>query len=147
MKRRVTLRRVEFGPDYALGVLEIPRDGAAPLRYSTMERSWRGNRGNVSCVPTGDYPCAILSSPRYGLRYHLDPDAILPRTHILFHAGNWPRNTQGCILPGMSAGHLEGERAVLDSTRALREIEAEMGGQPFVLHIVIGYPETGTGAH
>jgi hypothetical protein len=39
-------------------------------------------------------------SPRYGETFEI---TLVPgRTHILFHWGNYPSNTEGCVLLGTS---------------------------------------------
>ena len=126
---RVGLERVEAADGHTLGRLRLP----GGLRLWTLEPPWRDNRVNESCIPAGRYLCVLRQSPRFGLRYWLqDTD---PRSYVLAHAGNLPRHTRGCILPGMRRGWLGGQRAVLNSRRALRILESGMGGRPFWLEI------------
>ena len=129
--RTIRLVRVERTLDHTLGRLTLP-DGS---QYWTMEKPWRQNASNVSCVPVGRYRFYQKQSPKYGFRYHLDDAEIAPRSHCLMHVGNWARNTMGCFLPGMGAGHLADTRAVLNSGRALEEIERRLDGAEHVLEI------------
>ena len=146
---QVTLHRCDFGPEHIIGRLRITHDDTGrSLDLWTMERPWRNNRYNESCIPTGDYECRMGKSPRFGDCYYLDPRRVSPRTHILFHAGNCASDTRGCILPGLERGSIDGKPAVLNSRLALRKLEKQCMGEPFILRIVIGYPEgTGYGVH
>ncbi len=127
--RTATLERLESTDAYTLGRLFA--DG---LLLHTLEPSWRDNARGVSCIPPGRYECERRKSPRYGETYWLlDTD---PRQFILIHPGNVVRHTKGCILPGQRVGWLEGQRAVLLSRTAVREIEDYFGHQSFELEII-----------
>lgn len=54
-------------------------------------------------VPPGTYQIEIRHSPRFNrpLPHLLNTE---PRTDILIHSGNWPRDTDGCILVGLQVG-------------------------------------------
>ena len=59
------------------------------------------------------------------------------RDHILFHAGNTHKNTNGCILLGMQYGKLGYESAVLASRSAFLQFMDRMGNAPEAQLIVI----------
>ncbi len=53
------------------------------------------------CIPEGQYGAIVAFFP------HMGEDAVLlsgtePRTGIFIHVGNYPKNTEGCILVGLS---------------------------------------------
>lgn len=54
-------------------------------------------------IPVGTYSIEIRYSPRFNrpLPHLLE---VPGRTDILIHAGNWPRDTEGCILVGLQKG-------------------------------------------
>lgn len=54
-------------------------------------------------IPAGTYSVEIRYSPRFKrpLPHLLD---VPGRSDILIHAGNWPRDTEGCILVGLQLG-------------------------------------------
>ena len=127
--RTATLKRLESTDAYTLG--RLIADG---LAVHTLEPPWRDNARGLSCIPPGRYDCERRVSPRYGETYWLrDTD---PRQFILIHPGNLARHTRGCILPGQRVGRLEGQRAVLLSRAAVREIEAVFANEPFTLEII-----------
>lgn len=74
-------------------------DGARLICY-TLEPPWMNNEQFVSCIPPGVYRAVWQKSPGHGWCYGLLN--VPGRTEILFHAGNYLRDTEGCILPGLS---------------------------------------------
>jgi Family of unknown function (DUF5675) len=66
-------------------------------------------------IPTGTYNIEITFSPRFQRMLPL-LDSVPGRTDIRIHAGNWPRDTEGCILVGLGIGDsmLTQSRAALD---------------------------------
>lgn len=104
--------------------------------FHILEPPWKDNASNVSCVPAGRYECTFLprsASGKYRNVYHVR--SVPTRTGILIHQGNVVRHTLGCLIIGLSRGHLAGEPAVLNSRTALRRFVEEMGRDPFTLHI------------
>nr|WP_321513145.1 DUF5675 family protein [uncultured Pseudodesulfovibrio sp.] len=75
-------------------------EGRVVLRHETLENPWLDNARNISCIPAGEYVCRRVISPKYGETFEI---TFVPgRTHILFHWGNYPDNTEGCVLLGSS---------------------------------------------
>tara|TARA_R110000772_G_scaffold76180_1_gene164772 strand:+ start:1748 stop:2137 length:390 start_codon:yes stop_codon:yes gene_type:complete len=70
------------------------------FELATLENPWQNNEPYVSCIPEGDYICKRVDSPRYGNTFQVQD--VEGRTHILFHWGNYERNTLGCILVGLT---------------------------------------------
>lgn len=111
------------------------------LTLSTVELPWRENRSNVSCIPAGEYQCSIVRSPRFGRVFHVRD--VPGRSAILIHAGNfagdekrgWRTNSYGCILPGLRAGRLGSQEAVLCSRAAVSELLWALDEKPFTLVI------------
>jgi len=67
-------------------------------RIWTIERPWRDNIKQQSCIPEGEY----------GLKVHtgrIQPailiDGVPNRTAILFHSANYASELMGCIAPGL----------------------------------------------
>ncbi len=116
MIKKVELIRCEQSKAGTFGVLQIDKI----VTCVTLERPWKNNAVNVSCVPAGDYMCKRINSPRHGITFEVEN--VKGRTHILFHIGNRIKNSKGCILTGSRFGVLgKGRnkgRAVLDSTKA-----------------------------
>ena len=121
------LHREEHRADRTLGRLRL-YDASGGVRFDgwALEPPWRGNRRGVSGIPCGLYDLAHRYTARRGR--HLLVLGTAPRTYILLHAGNWPRDTQGCILPGLRRADLDGDRGpeVASSRAALRRIVAAL---------------------
>ena len=108
----------------------------------TLELPWRGNRPNLSHIPSGKYALSVRHSPKYGQVYHVE--AVPGRTHILLHHGNFAgdrlrgyrTHSAGCILLGSRKGKLHGQRAVLGSKIARRKFELAMNFQTTTLEII-----------
>lgn len=69
----------------------------------TLELPWNQNKRNESCIPAGYYTCRrkIASSGKTGgLPDTFEVVDVKDRDGILFHVGNYPADTQGCILLG-----------------------------------------------
>lgn len=119
----LTLTRLVSDDEGTLGVLEV---GGRQLW--TMELPWRDNARCLSCIPAGRYRLSRVVSPRFGQSVAVRD--VPGRSHILFHAGNWAgnvekglrSNSKGCIMPGLRHGRLLGQRAVLVSRPAFRQV-------------------------
>ena len=89
----------------------------------TLEREWKDNERDKSCIPAGDYLCARTDSPKFGRVFELT--GVRDRSHILIHKGNLLKDTTGCILVGEKFEPLEGKPAVLSSGDAFQELMEE----------------------
>jgi hypothetical protein len=102
---------------------------------TTLEPPWFDNMQNTSCIPTGQYLCSSVNSPKFGHTYEIRH--VPNRDSILFHAGNRVRDTQGCILLAQYPGKLRGDRAVLNSGATFSEFLRRLDGvYTFCLTIV-----------
>jgi len=85
-----------------------------------LERSWEGNKPNISCVPEGVYLVDRDKKGRFRL-YKIREGQIPTRTDIEFHAGNNALlHSNGCILPcmfiknGLGVSSIEACNKILD---------------------------------
>jgi hypothetical protein len=93
----------------------------------TLELPWRDNARCLSCIPTGTYPLRLRDEGGFAQRYgHAMVEIVVPdRSFILFHRGNYHRDTKGCILVGNSYGYDtvgDGAPTVWNSTKTYNEI-------------------------
>jgi hypothetical protein len=84
----------------------------------TLEPPDKENKSNISSIPVGQYTCERYASPTYGDTWEVQD--VTERFNILFHAGNFMKNTKGCILLAEKFGKLYGSRAVLNSGETFR---------------------------
>lgn len=118
-----TLTRIDSNDERTLGLLRV-----GGQVYATLERPWRQNARNVSCIPAGQYDCEYLprsASGKYRQVWHVL--GVPDRGGILIHNGNTVSHTRGCILVGLRHGVLAGASAVLNSRTAMRKLLAQIG--------------------
>lgn len=87
-------------PDCILGQLFVFDDTKMRLfTCFTLELPYRNNAKNVSCIPMGKYRMTPIQHNKFG--HCLRLVSVKDRSGILIHAGNYPIDTKGCILPGL----------------------------------------------
>ena len=67
---------------------------------ATLELPWKDNKKEVSCIDSGYYTNVKQFSAAGKLGKRLEIPDVPGRTDIRFHAGNYPKDTKGCILVG-----------------------------------------------
>ena len=67
---------------------------------ATLELPWKNNKKDVSCIDSGYYTNVKQFSSTGKLGKRLEIPNVPGRTGILFHVGNYPKDTEGCILVG-----------------------------------------------
>ena len=138
MTFRLTLHRLHYS-DRAIGGLlyNVPAEDGTFTTLYTLELPWRDNHPTESCVQGGEYLCKKYPSEKFGERYILT--GVPDRDGILIHPGNYPWNTEGCILlgtgPGSTREHGEIYPAVCQSAIACEKLQAAFGFRDFLLRI------------
>jgi len=67
--------------------------------FKTMELSYKGNRRNISSIPTGRYQMKWTFSPRF-MKYTYEIMNVPNRSGIRIHSANWYSQLNGCIALG-----------------------------------------------
>ncbi len=102
------LKRIAKKDDYTIGHLYIMEKGKPAYFCDTMEPTWRMVKahGNYkvngrTAIPEGRYPVLITKSPKF--KRWLPLLFGVPHFEgIRIHAGNFPKDTRGCILVGQN---------------------------------------------
>ena len=70
----------------------------------TLELPYRDNQRSISSIPAGEYKVNLRPARQSATRdyLHLIVKEVPNRSYILFHRGNKPSHTRGCILVGQS---------------------------------------------
>lgn len=108
---RYHLLRNELGLECTLGTLF--RWGGKT--FTTLERPWKNNQSNLSCIPKGVYKVVRHNSSEFPNTWRLL--SVPNREGILIHVGNYPQDTKGCILIGLeyaSKTSIRSSRKALD---------------------------------
>ena len=109
---KLELVRVKERHDATLGVLCIDDYP----RMVTLEKPWLGNQKDISCIPIGKYNISRHDSPKFGETFLVE--RVKERSNILFHKGNIPFDTKGCILVGMEYSPTLGTSMIEQSKEA-----------------------------
>lgn len=116
----------------ALRTLGTFRDASGHVICQTLELPWRDNAVNISCVQAGTYTCRLLWSPKHGKTLYWIT-GIPGRADVEVHIGNEPKDTDGCVLCGLSRE----PDAVDNSTIAFGQFMAFLNNVPtFTLTIM-----------
>jgi len=100
----------------------------------SLERPWKNNRVNVSCVPAGVYIVRSEYSPKFE-RDCYELQNVPGRTEIKFHPFSRIIKSLGCIGLGLRVEYLPNDQMLKDSRKAIEHMEQLMDGQPFELVI------------
>ena len=95
----------------------------------TLENPWLDNQRNVSCIPEGEYPVRLRLARESATReyLHLLVQDVPNRDYILFHRGNFPKDTRGCILVGQGTQQDVVNNSTLAMDLVMKEI-LNLGG-------------------
>lgn len=147
----LVLKRIARRETYTIGRLYV--DG---VRFcDTLEDTDRGlrqdmalpvlrakKRKGVTAIPTGRYRVTLgVKSPKYSTRKQYEfCQGYVPRLinvpcydGILIHIGNYPKDTEGCILVGKNTK----VGAVLESAKTFRELYAILKGVKDSIYITV----------
>lgn len=133
----VTLKRFSDDGKQALGDLSY-----GSFNCKTLERPWKNNQSNISCIPTGVYECKYTFSPRL-LKYTYEILNVPNRTGIRLHSGNYAfklngkPDIYGCILLGNGYNDINGDsvKDIINSRVTISLFEKCMNKKPFTLII------------
>ena len=96
----------------------------------TLERPYFNNLRNISCIPEGVYPVRLRLPRESATRdyIHLLVQDVPDRDWILFHRGNYPYQSQGCILVGLGSQQDFVSNSVLAMDLLIKEV-IHLGGE------------------
>lgn len=112
----LAIKRIAHREDGVFGVLLLE---GRPIAV-TLERPWLDNRKGESCIPTGEYTCVRVNSPKFGQTWMVRD--VPGRSEILFHSGNTFVDSHGCILVAERFSvWSDGSTSIADSRAAMAE--------------------------
>lgn len=120
-------------PLFELDRFEITSEGAFGILLHrgefvafTLERTYENPGEPVVKIPPGTHSCTLTEYHHGG--YKTYEIKVFGHTRLLFHAGNFEDDSDGCILLGSKIGVLDGKAAVLESRAAFERFMAAAGG-------------------
>lgn len=131
----LVLTRAFEDDDCTLGMIQVRDEAIFHDPIYTLENPNRGEtvKGSRSRIAAGHYICKPFSGVRFANVFEVTE--VEGRSHILIHAGNTERETDGCILVGLGAGQLNGQKAVLRSQDAMSLLRSILKQKEFSLLI------------
>ena len=123
---KVVVIRHKGNDNYSLGnCLVIDEDsGDIVFKKKSLERGWRDNENNVSCIPPGEYIMRQDFSPKFN-KYLWEIYGVAGRSECKFHAANYWKQLNGCIALGEQ--HIDinndGDPDVTSSRNAMAQFE------------------------
>ncbi|MBP6236730.1 MAG: hypothetical protein KA536_11330 [Saprospiraceae bacterium] len=102
------------------------------LLCRSIELRWANNERNVSCVPEGAYPVAIIQHPKFG--ECLQINGVKGRSGILVHVANdAQKELRGCIAPVFSlSGNGKGQYSRLALTYIIENLKRSGEKEHFI---------------
>lgn len=112
-----------------IGVLTIEENNTKnklSTAIYTLELPYLNNQRNISCIPEGTYKLVKHTSPKFGQCFWVKD--VLDRDEILFHTGNYTKDTKGCILVGFKKtnNHIQESRKALNYLLEILPDETEL---------------------
>jgi len=142
------LTRTSSSRDGTLGTLRTEDNS---LLLHTIEPPWRGNRPNISCIPSGVYFVHPHTSPAHGRCLLVQGGTVAATTEdrlrtqgaryaVHVHSANRAHELLGCIAPGTEHGmDPDGTPYVAHSRDAMAMLLALFGSDDDVAAMLIGW--------
>ena len=125
---KITLTRIRSEDNHTVGILE-----AVGEKFYTLEKPWKENEQNVSCVPAGFYEFGPFDGNKYKKVWEIKD--VPDRSFILLHAGNIVEHTQGCVLVGLGLHTDTKGTSVVESKAAIERLRELMFNESGVIEI------------
>ncbi|WP_299116960.1 DUF5675 family protein [uncultured Winogradskyella sp.] len=112
-----------------LGKCTVYDENNKPLFSAiSLERGWRNNQSNVSCVPKGRYPVVLEWSPRFQ-KDLWELKNVPNRAECKFHASNFWYQLNGCIALGLKLKDLnnDGYNDITNSRNTMKAFHLALG--------------------
>lgn len=133
---KAVIERYSHGEKQTLGNwFTLDANNEVVYNCETLEPAWENNQRNISCIPQGTYKVKKRHSQRFKHHFHITD--VEGRDWILVHAGNFRKDTRGCVLVGSQLTDInaDGLTDVLNSQDTLADLLGVMPSE-FELKIV-----------
>jgi hypothetical protein len=133
--KKAVLTRVNYSKEQTTGFMQFfDENDTLIFTCMTLELPWRDNMQGISCIPSGDYVCERLTSPKLGVSY--DVKKVEGRSYILVHRGNFRHQIAGCILVGKFLKDINNDK-ILDVVHSVETVGTinSLVGRTFKLKI------------
>lgn len=127
---RVEIYRIYQDKNQTSGICIIYDNDGFPLFSAlSLERGWRNNQQDISCVPAGKYILKYEYSNRFK-KYLWELKNVPNRTECKFHSANYWYQLNGCISLGLKYKDLNKDnyRDVTNSSNTMKAFESVLKG-------------------
>ena len=120
---QVLIQRYKVTDNYSLGHCFVQENGKTEYIGASIERGWKDNANNISCVPKGVYPLKYEWSDKFK-RNLWELYDVPNRSECKFHVANYWRQLNGCIALGKYHEDIDydGDPDVADSSKTLDKL-------------------------
>jgi len=120
--KRLILTRLKKEEDRTLGRLLVFSGLDLIANFTTLELPFKNNERGNSSILSAFYYVEPRTADRF--KKHLHVVGVPGRDYILIHAGNWPKDTNGCILVGSGFNDIDGDGKIeiMGSRKALNHL-------------------------
>lgn len=130
---QLILHRALKSPEATLGTLSVSTGNKEQFICYTLEDCYREIDGEpvsnwkikgLTAIPRGEYEIKYTDSARFGKKT-LQLMDVPGFTGVRIHAGNTAKDTEGCILPGLTqhTDSISGNYSIVNSRDAVRRLE------------------------
>ena len=100
---KIHVKRTNYTTTSTIGELSIEGKFIAYTLEDVVRPAGAAKVYGQTAIPAGVYPVSLYFSPKYQCNMpHID--GIPGFRGVLFHAGNWATDTEGCVLVGTTKG-------------------------------------------
>ena len=96
----------------------------------SLERGWRDNRPNISCIPLGTYRVVLEWSPRFKTDLW-EIKGVEGRSECKFHSANYWYQLNGCIALGRTMADInkDGYNDITSSRSTMNAFHKALNGE------------------
>jgi len=124
------------------GTCTVLGDTNQPLFVSlSLERGWKGNLNNISCIPMGTYEVVLEWSDRFQTMLW-EIKGVENRSECKFHAANFWHQLNGCVALGLRVKKINGDGYydITNSKNTMSAFHAALRGKTKALLIITTEP-------
>jgi len=120
----VYLHRFDQNENQSSGITKIIQNHFPLFASVSLERGWKENKSNVSCIPPGKYTMAYEYSDKFK-KFLWEIKGVKNRSECKFHAANYWNQLNSCVALGSNFQDInkDGYRDVTNSGNTMSAFE------------------------
>lgn len=143
MKPIIKITRYNQDENQTLGTCVVLGDNDLPLYVAlSLERGWRNNEQNISCIPKGLYEVKLEWSNRFK-QMLWEIKGVEGRSECKFHSANYWFQLNGCVANGLRLKKLNADNYydITNSKDTMRAFHAAL--KPYTEALLLIESKTG----